>query len=285
MCRDEVLVNIQAFAKVRNDRCFDNGTIRLGHQTTHTGQLTNLCSRTTSARIGHHENRIERFLIDSLALGVDDLLGAETGHHRFCHLIIGRRPDINDLVIAFAVGHKAFRVLFLNFSYFRFSGPYKHFFVVRNNHITDTDGNTGERRIAESEIHQLVGKDDRLFQTQAAIAKVDELGNILFRQVEINIGEFNTFRQDLRHDCPTDCGLHTTWLQCPATVLGQHGVDDANGDARMQIGNLVFISTVTFFNITKHHTLTLGVYTSSSHVIQAENDILRRYDDRLTVCR
>ena len=47
--RDEVLQNIQTFAEVRRDRCFDNRAIRLGHQATHTSQLSYLCCRTTGA--------------------------------------------------------------------------------------------------------------------------------------------------------------------------------------------------------------------------------------------
>src|SRR5690606_4171260 len=45
---DEVLQNRQTFAEVRGDRRFDDGAVRLGHQTTHTGQLTDLGGATTS---------------------------------------------------------------------------------------------------------------------------------------------------------------------------------------------------------------------------------------------
>jgi hypothetical protein len=39
---DEVLQYVQAFAEVRGDRRFDDRAVRLGHQTAHTGQLTDL---------------------------------------------------------------------------------------------------------------------------------------------------------------------------------------------------------------------------------------------------
>jgi hypothetical protein len=40
--RDEVLQNVQAFAEVRGNRRLDDRAVRLRHQATHTGQLTNL---------------------------------------------------------------------------------------------------------------------------------------------------------------------------------------------------------------------------------------------------
>ena len=60
----------QTFAEVRDNRRFDDFTdaagdllLRLGHQTAHTGQLTNLIFGTTSAGIGHHEDRIEPMVL------------------------------------------------------------------------------------------------------------------------------------------------------------------------------------------------------------------------------
>ena len=57
--RDEVLKNRQTFAEVRDDRSFDDFAGRLGHQTAHTGQLTNLSVATSGAGVGHHEDGVE----------------------------------------------------------------------------------------------------------------------------------------------------------------------------------------------------------------------------------
>ena len=43
VCGDEILQHVQTLAEVGRDRCFDNGAVRLGHQTTHTRHLANLC--------------------------------------------------------------------------------------------------------------------------------------------------------------------------------------------------------------------------------------------------
>ena len=63
--RDEVLQHGQTLLEVRKDRVFDDlssfgaGFLRFGHQTTHTGQLTDLLFRTTGSGIQHHVNRVE----------------------------------------------------------------------------------------------------------------------------------------------------------------------------------------------------------------------------------
>ncbi len=49
--RREILENRQAFTEIRLNRSFDNFTRRLGHQASHTRQLTNLFDTTTSTRI------------------------------------------------------------------------------------------------------------------------------------------------------------------------------------------------------------------------------------------
>ena len=55
----EVLQHGQAFAEVRLDRRFDDLARRLGHQTTHAGQLANLLDTTAGTGVGHQEHRVD----------------------------------------------------------------------------------------------------------------------------------------------------------------------------------------------------------------------------------
>ena len=57
--RDKVLQYVQTLAKVCGDRIFDDRSVRLGHQATHTGELANLRRRTPRARVSHDKDRIE----------------------------------------------------------------------------------------------------------------------------------------------------------------------------------------------------------------------------------
>ena len=67
--RDKVLQHGKTFLKVRKNRVLDNlctfctGFLRLRHQTTHTGKLTDLFFRTTGTGIQHHEYGIEALVV------------------------------------------------------------------------------------------------------------------------------------------------------------------------------------------------------------------------------
>ena len=75
--RVEVLQNVEAFAEVRLDRRLDDRAVRTRHQSAHAGQLTDLRRGTARAGVGHDVERVHRLLLDRLALGVLDLLGAD----------------------------------------------------------------------------------------------------------------------------------------------------------------------------------------------------------------
>src|SRR5690606_9506128 len=91
--RDEVLQYVQTFTEVGNDRRLDDRAIRLGHQATHTGQLTDLSGTTTSAGVGHDEDAVERVLFNLVAITIDHTLLGDTGHHRLGDLVVGTCPD------------------------------------------------------------------------------------------------------------------------------------------------------------------------------------------------
>ena len=102
---DEVLEHGQTFAEVRGDRPFDDFAGRLGHQTAHTGELTDLLTVTARAGIHHQVDRIQ-FLAA--------LVVFEGPEHDVGDLVAGMRPDIDDLVVALAVGDDAFAILLLD---------------------------------------------------------------------------------------------------------------------------------------------------------------------------
>ena len=105
--RNEILEHGQAFAEVRRDRPLDDFAGRLGHQTAHAGELTHLLAIAARAGIHHQEDRIQ-FLA---ALVVFE--GAE---HDVRNFVTGVRPDVDDLVVAFAVRDDAFAILLLDLS-------------------------------------------------------------------------------------------------------------------------------------------------------------------------
>ena len=104
--RDEVLKNRQTFSEVGRNRCFNDRSIRLCHQTSHPRKLTNLCSRTTRARISHHEDRVERILLNGIAFRIHRVFFPNSVHHLLRDQVIGSRPDVDHFVVLLTLGHK-----------------------------------------------------------------------------------------------------------------------------------------------------------------------------------
>ena len=118
--RDEVLEHRETFAEVRGDRGLDDLARRLGHQAAHAGQLTNLLRRAAGARVGHDEDRVEGRaapLLAGLVVGPSSSVPISL-HHLFGDLLRHLRPDVDDLVVALAVGDETFGVLVLDLLHF-----------------------------------------------------------------------------------------------------------------------------------------------------------------------
>ena len=105
----------RALAEVGGDRRLDDLARRLGHQAAHAGQLANLLGRTARARVGHDVDRVERRAARfSPVSSLIELLGADLAHHLFGDLLGDLRPDVDDLVVALAVGDETLGVLLLD---------------------------------------------------------------------------------------------------------------------------------------------------------------------------
>ena len=100
----EIFKHRQPFAKVRLNRRFNDFARWLGHEPTHTGQLTDLLHATTGAGVGHQINRIH-VARPSVVAGVCILL--QLLHHLQGDSLTGVRPGIEHLIIALPVGNHA----------------------------------------------------------------------------------------------------------------------------------------------------------------------------------
>ena len=102
---DEVFEHGQAFAEVRGDRPLDDFAGRLGHQTAHAGELLDLLAVAARAGVHHQEDGVQ-FLAALVVL--------EGAEHDVRDLVAGVRPDVDDLVVALAVGDDALAILLLD---------------------------------------------------------------------------------------------------------------------------------------------------------------------------
>ena len=111
--RAEVFKNGKSFTEVRLNWCLDDFTAWLGHQPSHTGELSNLFLTTTGTGICHQVDWVQVVsLVSNVVLQFD--------HHRFGDGLASVRPDIENLVITFLIGDDSSVVQFLLFQNFSF---------------------------------------------------------------------------------------------------------------------------------------------------------------------
>src|SRR5690606_4949022 len=193
---NKVLEYVQPFTEVCGDRRFDDGTVRLGHQATHTSQLTDLRGGTTRTGVGHHVHGVERFLLDFVTVAINNLVLGQVGHHRLGDFIVGLRPQVDHLVVLLALGYQAGGILGFDFLHFVGGGINDASLLVRNLEVIDADGHAGNRRIGKTGVHQLVGENHGVLQTNRAVRLVDQLGDRFFLHRLVD----DVVRQAFRHD-------------------------------------------------------------------------------------
>ena len=159
--RNEVFQDSQAFAEVRENRFLDDVTGRLGHQPADTGQLANLLAIAARAGVHHQRDRIELLLA---------LVAVQCLQHHVRDLVSAMRPDIDDLVVAFAGRDHAFAILLLDFGNLLLRVLNFLALLLRDDHIIDPDGATGFGRLAEAQFLQTIEHNDSAFLPAVFVA-------------------------------------------------------------------------------------------------------------------
>ena len=184
--RDEVLEHRETFAEVRNDRTLDNFTRGLGHEAAHAAELFDLRLVAPCAGVDHHEER--RRLC--FAIVVLDLAIKRVGDR------VGRAgPDVDDLLVALAVGDDTVAILLGNLLDFFVCLLDDLFLFFGNHHVDDTDRGAGAGCFLEAEDLELVESFDGLLLACDLIAAPDDLTNLLL--ADIVVDETNAGRPDL----------------------------------------------------------------------------------------
>ena len=169
MCGDEIFKHRETFTEVRDNWAFDNFTGRLGHQTAHTTELFDLGFVTPRTGIDHHEERRCLFLtfvvLDLAIEGVGDGVG-------------GLCPDIDDFLIALAVGDDTVAVLLRNFFDLCVCVGEDFWFLFRNEHVDDTDRDTGTHRFHEAEGFQFIENLNCFLLTSGLSAAPDDVTDL-----------------------------------------------------------------------------------------------------------
>ena len=284
--RHEVLQNVQTFTEVRGNRSLNNGAVRLSHQTTHTGQLTDLSCRTTGTGVRHHVDGVEGFLSCLVAVTVDNRFVGDFIHHHLTDFFCRTAPNINHLVIAFAGSHQTGSVLSIDLFDFLFGFVNDLVLLFWNDHVVDSNRQTADGSEVVAALHQFVGEDHGFTQTATAESHVNQLGDLFLLEGLVQNGERQARRKNFGKKRTADGGFVTNQLRCLFTgFLVDVKFFNANGAACLELDNLVGQSAFNFADIGKEHAFALSVDTGTSRIVQAQHDVLRRNDRRIAVGR
>ena len=93
--------------------------------------------------------------MDSLAgLRIGDRLLADGDHHLGRDLVGNAGPDVDDLVVALAVGDQTFLVLIDDALHFVLRLAEEHVLRIRDHHVIHADGEAASRRVLVAEVRR-----------------------------------------------------------------------------------------------------------------------------------
>ncbi|CAB4933357.1 unannotated protein [freshwater metagenome] len=133
---DEVLQNRETLTEVRLDRTRNDLALRVCHQATHAGNLTNLHEVTAGTRVDHD---------------VDRIVDREVRPHRFCDLVGSTSPNFDELLTTLGVGDQAAVKLLLYVFGFVLSQLKKFALARWGNNVLKGNRDTRARGPAEAE--------------------------------------------------------------------------------------------------------------------------------------
>ena len=273
MRRDEVLENGQALAEVRLDRTVDDFALRVGHEATHTGELSNLLDVTAGTGEGHHVDRVE---------------AVEVVSHGIADVLVGDGPDLDDLAMALVGAHEAHLVVFLDGGNLLVGLGEDVGLIRRNRRVVDRYRNAGARGVMEAEGLEAIEDLHHLGRLVRVGTILDEASDLLL--VHAVVDEGIVLGKHAVEDDAADGGLDAlASLLVLVDAIG--GLDlgvvlEAHEDLGLQVD--VRASVIGVLRVLEVHeaaALALEAVTSGGEVVDADDHVLRRDGERLAMSR
>ncbi len=272
MRRDEVLQHREALTEVGRDGRLDDFAGGLGHEAAHAGQLADLGGAAAGARIGHHVDGVEALEGSLLAVGQFDLFAADRGEHLGGDLLGGLGPDVDDLVVALAVGDEPVHVLLLHLEDVLVGLGHDVLLARRDHHVVDGDGGPGDGGVLEAHVLEAVGQDDGGLVAAAPVAEVDEVGDLLFVHDLVDDLEGDLLRYDIVKEDPAHRGLGDVSVH-------------ADLDPGLEIRLARVEGLAQFLGAREDHVGAAASRAGPGHVVEPQDDVLGGHDDGLAVGR
>ncbi len=98
-----------------------------------------------------------------------------------------RRPQLNDLVVALAVGDGAVKVLLLHGETLLFRFAHDRVLRLRDDHVIEADGETAAGGELEAQLLDTVEHLDRDLKAEVQVAVVDQLADALLLEQAVDV--------------------------------------------------------------------------------------------------
>ena len=279
--RVEILKDGQAFLEVRDDRRFDDLARRLGHQAAHARKLLDLRLRTTRTRVRHHVDRVDRHFATLVGAIFIALHSLDFVHHGICHLVAATAPRVDHLVVLFLLRDQAILILLLEILYERAGIVNRADLRIRDDHVVLAERNACLECVLETQRHDRIGKQHSLFLACVTIDDVDNVADFFLGQQAVDDIE--------RH-------LVVVWKALAEQHAPGGGFEalhdlfagfvrlwDAADDLGVQCHGFCLQRLMHFDHVGDHHAFAGFAFLQHRQIIEAEDHVLRRDNDRLAV--
>ena len=139
--------------------------------------------------------------------------------------------------------------------------------------------------MSKAQVHQLVSKNNSVFQAQHAVAAVEQARNVLFRHRLVDQIKRQTFRNDVPEHATTWRGISQEFALNFVAIFIDSDFQHAHFNASVDLHCLVSQSTCHFVVVGENHAFAFTIHTITRDVVKTEHHVLRRHNDRLTVGR
>src|SRR6185312_9833787 len=270
--RDEVLGDREPLAVARDDRTRDDLTLRVRHQASHTGDLTNLHPVTTRTRGDH---------------AVDVVVRRHVFFHRLGDFSGCLVPDLDELLTTLGVGREALLELGLNLGGLLLVALDDGALRRRREHIRQSNGDTGASGPVETGILDAVERCRDLHLGVPLREVVDDRGQLTLVGDCLDVGVVG--RQGLVEDRATQRGVEQEPLTLDKALrgltLGEVQVVEADAHLGVEVQRVLVERQDRLGDGCERATLADDIRLQRGQVVQTDDHVLRWQGHRTAIRR
>src|ERR1035441_2097885 len=275
--RDEVLEDGEALAEVGDDGLLHDLARGLGHGAAHARELADLLLAAAGAGVGHHVDGVELRAADAVRR-------LHLLEHGLRHRLRDAMPDVDDLVVAFAVRDGALLALVLDLEHVLAGTRDELGLRVGNVHVVDADRDAGLRRHVEADGLDDVEDLDRALEPVMYETEVDEVLQALLLERSVQERQFGrkVRRQENAPDGRLDAraiagdrvGVDDVLVVEDLALEVDEAARETHRDARVRVDLAGLVREDDLVEAREDAAFSLAAVLAAGQVVEAEDEVL-----------